>query len=82
MATVDVSTISARAYSIWEQEGRPDGRALNHWVQAEAEAKSAVAENTPARDRPLGVATVKIVAAQMAQPVKREAVKSAHFEKT
>ena len=25
------------AYLIWEQEGRPVGRALEHWVQAEAE---------------------------------------------
>jgi hypothetical protein len=24
-----------RAYAIWEQEGRPDGRHLDHWEQAE-----------------------------------------------
>jgi hypothetical protein len=33
-------TISERAYAIWEQEGRPDGKALDHWVQAEAEIGS------------------------------------------
>jgi hypothetical protein len=25
---------SPRAYAIWEQEGRPDGKQLEHWVQA------------------------------------------------
>jgi hypothetical protein len=29
--------IRVRAYALWRQEGRPDGRNLNHWVQAEAE---------------------------------------------
>ena len=24
------------AYRIWEEEGRPDGRALDHWLKAEA----------------------------------------------
>jgi hypothetical protein len=27
----------ARAYALWEGEGRPDGRHLDHWCQAEAE---------------------------------------------
>jgi hypothetical protein len=27
--------IEVCAYCIWEQEGRPEGRALDHWVQAE-----------------------------------------------
>ena len=26
--------IRARAYAIWEQEGRPDGRHLEHWLEA------------------------------------------------
>ena len=26
-----------RAYELWEQEGRPDGRDREHWLQAEAE---------------------------------------------
>ena len=29
--------IRERAYAIWEQEGRPDGRHLDHWLRAEAE---------------------------------------------
>jgi hypothetical protein len=30
-----------RAYAIWEREGRPHGRALDHWLQAEAELAAA-----------------------------------------
>ena len=29
--------IRERAYTIWEQDGRPEGRSLAHWSQAEAE---------------------------------------------
>ena len=29
------------AYLIWEREGRPGGRAFEHWVQAEAELLAA-----------------------------------------
>ena len=29
--------IEARAREIWEEEGRPDGRAAEHWLRAEAE---------------------------------------------
>jgi Protein of unknown function (DUF2934) len=26
---------SSRAYALWEKEGRPDGRDLEHWLEAE-----------------------------------------------
>ena len=29
--------IKLRAYLLWEQEGRPEGRAEEHWLRAEAE---------------------------------------------
>lgn len=29
--------ISRRAYEIWEQDGRPDGCEIQHWLQAEKE---------------------------------------------
>ncbi|OHV23466.1 DUF2934 domain-containing protein [Rhizobium sp. RMa-01] len=29
--------ISKRAYAIWEEQGRPDGRGDDHWRQAVAE---------------------------------------------
>jgi hypothetical protein len=29
--------VRERAFSIWEQEGCPEGRSLSNWLQAEAE---------------------------------------------
>jgi hypothetical protein len=29
--------IRERAYAIWEVQGRPEGRHLDHWLRAEAE---------------------------------------------
>lgn len=33
----DARLIQQRAYQIWEQQGRPEGRHLEHWRQAEQE---------------------------------------------
>jgi Protein of unknown function (DUF2934) len=33
--------IRERAYEIWEEEGRPDGKDLDHWRRAELEISSA-----------------------------------------
>lgn len=30
-------TIRSRAYAIWETEGRPEGRSIDHWLRAEEE---------------------------------------------
>jgi hypothetical protein len=32
---LDPEEIAVFAYCIWEHEGRPDGRALDHWLEAE-----------------------------------------------
>jgi len=32
--------IAARAYEIYEREGRSDGRAMDHWLQAENELQA------------------------------------------
>lgn len=37
MQAVDEVAIRERAYRIWEQEGRPEGRAREHWEQAARE---------------------------------------------
>ncbi len=29
--------VAQRAYEIWQREGCPDGRAMEHWLRAEAE---------------------------------------------
>jgi hypothetical protein len=42
----DDRNLRDRAYYIWEREGRPDGRAFDHWVRAVREAFPA----RPARD--------------------------------
>lgn len=34
-------SIRERAYQIWESDGRPDGKAADHWKQAEEEAQKA-----------------------------------------
>jgi hypothetical protein len=33
--------IAVCAYFIWEQEGKPEGRALDHWLQAELQLTAA-----------------------------------------
>ncbi|HVS52715.1 MAG TPA: DUF2934 domain-containing protein [Opitutaceae bacterium] len=35
--SASADAISRRAYELWEQEGRPDGNDLRHWLQAEQE---------------------------------------------
>jgi hypothetical protein len=34
---VKEQAIRERAYAIWEEEGRPEGCHLDHWLRAEAE---------------------------------------------
>jgi hypothetical protein len=36
-STASADAISRRAYEIWEQNGKPDGNDLEHWLQAEKE---------------------------------------------
>jgi hypothetical protein len=36
-----------RAYRIWEQAGRPDGKALEYWLQAEAELSTKASDQGP-----------------------------------
>ena len=35
------AAVRARAYHLWEADGRPDGRAAHYWHQAKAEAAPA-----------------------------------------
>ena len=36
--------IRERAYAIWEEEGRPEGSHLHHWLRAEAEIDAATSQ--------------------------------------
>ncbi|MEH3108084.1 MAG: DUF2934 domain-containing protein [Sphingomonas fennica] len=40
--------LKARAYALWEEEGRPHGRDAAHWAAAEAELFGAAAADTAA----------------------------------
>lgn len=40
--------IRTRSYSIWEEEGRPEGRDLELWLRAKAELEAELASNRPA----------------------------------
>ena len=47
------AAIRERAYAIWEAEGRPHGKDLDHWHRAEAEINAAAArQNSPAASPP------------------------------
>jgi hypothetical protein len=43
--------IAERAYFIWKQKGCPDGKALDNWLQAEAELSTAKPRTRPLRLR-------------------------------
>ncbi len=43
---LDEEAVRRRAYEIWQAEGQPDGRALEHWCRAKAE----FARNRPVLD--------------------------------
>ena len=37
---LDADLVSRRAYELWENEGRPEGSDLRHWLQAEQELRN------------------------------------------
>jgi hypothetical protein len=38
--TIPNQLIAQRAYDLWEAEGRPEGRDVDHWIRAEAMLRS------------------------------------------
>ncbi|MEL6181095.1 MAG: DUF2934 domain-containing protein [Myxococcota bacterium] len=36
----DAADLQAAAYLIWQREGEPEGRALDHWLEAEWDAQA------------------------------------------
>lgn len=40
----DEHAVRERAYFIWERDGRPDGRAYEHWMSARAEERERLNE--------------------------------------
>ncbi len=50
--TRNEADIALRAYQIWEEEGKPDGKDFEHWLKAEAEVatpKKAAPKKSPAK---------------------------------
>lgn len=45
MSNHDQDRISARAYALWEAEGGPEGKALDHWSRALKELGDVNGEN-------------------------------------
>jgi hypothetical protein len=43
---ISQEAVARRAYELWEAEGRPEGRAMEHWTRAE----SMLRENGPAAE--------------------------------
>lgn len=37
---VSEEAIRERSYTIWERQGRPDGKAVEHWIQAKVELEA------------------------------------------
>jgi hypothetical protein len=58
--------IARRAYEIFEQCGRPQGRDLDHWLKAEGQLKSA-RQGTEQRGNPVGITT---------KPLQRQPLRS------
>jgi Protein of unknown function (DUF2934) len=43
-----MAKIRQRAYELWEDEGRPEGRDRIHWLRAEAEFRETLCASRPA----------------------------------
>lgn len=50
---VSADAISRRAYELWENEGRPEGNDLRHWLQAEQELSGASASASESQAQPV-----------------------------
>jgi len=46
MMQVDDREIASRSYFIWEREGKPEGKALEHWLRAKVELEAETASPT------------------------------------
>ena len=44
-----LAKIRQRAYELWEDEGRPEGRDRIHWLRAEAEFRESLCSGRPVK---------------------------------
>ncbi|OIQ88106.1 hypothetical protein GALL_299980 [mine drainage metagenome] len=67
MSMDQAESIRRRAFQIWEDQGRPEGRDMDHWLQAEAELSPApVSTGVPAASPARRKAAAKPAAAKPA----------------
>ncbi len=61
MSVDQAESIRRRAFQIWEDQGRPEGRDMDHWLQAESELAPPAAARRKAAAKPAAAkpATVK-----------------------
>jgi hypothetical protein len=70
MASSREEEIRQRAHAIWEREGRPDGKEMDHWTRAERELTGEIPGGTQTQlDAPMNTG-----ARQAAGPAVRKAV--------
>lgn len=65
--------IRDRAYSIWEEQGRPHGEDMRHWLQAWQE----LAEKEPVANEDASAALADPVSKAEARPVQKRTAKAA-----
>jgi hypothetical protein len=69
MPAIDDKVIRERAFHIWEREGRPHGRDMDHWLQARWELlgeKAPAGGTAKAAARRSGAAKTKVAAGAIA----------------
>ncbi len=69
MQHLDQDRVRARAHQIWEREGRPDGRHVEHWHMACAEIASEDEPKPAAKPASIAKARAR-KAAKKAEPVR------------
>ena len=77
--------IKKRAYAIWEEEGYPSGRDVEHWAQASSErialektaADGGTIDIKPKAKRKTAVAAAAVAEETLAKPVKKISKKAA-----
>lgn len=71
--------IKKRAYAIWEEEGHPSGRDVEHWAQASSErialektaADGGAIDIKPKAKRKTAVAAAAVAEEKLAKPAKK-----------
>lgn len=65
--------VAERAYSIWEKNGRPEGRDLEHWLRAEFEVAAEARAGKRPQPRKAGAAkAVQPTASKTRKPTARK----------